>query len=210
MFTGLIREVGSVARLGRSGDLHALEISCKLIGETAGIGDSVAVNGVCLTVAARRQGVLSFDVMAETVGKTTLSGLKSGDRVNLEGALKAGGAFDGHFVQGHIDCVGSVKRIISRGDAFSMEVGFPPGSGHLVVEKGSVAIDGVSLTVCEVSDGAFTVHLIPKTLDATVLKSRLPGSAVNIEFDIVGKYVSRLAKQGARDITESFLKEHGF
>jgi riboflavin synthase len=155
-------------------------------------------------------GALSFDVMEETVRRTALAGLRPGDAVNLEGSLKAGGGIDGHFVLGHVDCVGTVETIRKADDDFVMRLAIPAGFGHLVVEKGSVAVDGVSLTVGEAGDRAFSVYLIPHTLKETTLGSRKAGSSVNIEFDIIGKYIARLNAAGRHAITEDFLKSEGF
>ena len=210
MFTGIVRELGVVRRLESSGGLYKLEVSCGEIFKSSGVGDSVSVNGVCLTVTAKTPGALCFDVMAETVRRTSLAGLRSAQQVNLEGALKADGAIDGHFVLGHIDCAGKVAGIVKNNDEFIMEIEFPAEFEDLLVEKGSVTIDGVSLTVGRVSSGTFSVYLIPQTLKSTSLGSKRPGSVVNIEFDIIGKYVKKLNSSGRPGVTESFLKENGF
>jgi riboflavin synthase len=210
MFTGIIREIGSVRRLGGAGGLYKLEVACEKVREEAAVGDSVAVNGACLTVTAKAPGELAFDVMAETARRTTLAGLAAGARVNLEGALAAGARLDGHFVLGHVDCVGTVAGIAKSADGFLMETECPPGFGRFLVEKGSVAVDGVSLTVSGVSERAFKTCLIPHTMKATTLGALRPGRRVNIEFDIIGKYILKHAEGRAPGITESFLKEHGF
>jgi riboflavin synthase len=192
VFTGIVKELGVVRRIDAAGDICKLEISCRGVSENASVGGSVAVNGVCLTVTRKTESVLCFDVMAETVRRTALSGLHSGDAVNLEESLTPSGALDGHFVLGHVDCVGTVKEVRSKGGEFIMRIAFPGAFGDLLVDKGSVAVDGVSLTVGEAGKDAFSVYLIPHTLKATALGSRKPGSSVNIEFDIIGKYIARI------------------
>jgi riboflavin synthase len=199
-----------VRRLDAKGSIYSLEISCPGISENAGIGDSVAVNGVCLTVTRKAPGLLYFDVMAETVRRTALAGLSAGEAVNLENSLRAGSGLDGHFVLGHVDCVGTVKEVLKKAGEFEMRISLPGGFDHLIVEKGSVSIDGVSLTVGDTGKGAFSVYIIPHTLKETTLGSKRSGSSVNIEFDIIGKYIAKLntTKQGG--VTEDFLREKGF
>lgn len=210
MFTGIIRELGVVRRMGYSGGLYDLEISSGDISVSAGVGDSVAVNGVCLTVTRKAGHILRFDVMAETARRTTISALRAGEEVNLESSLKAGSGLDGHFVLGHIDCVGDVISVYDSGGESAMRVGFPPEFSGLLVDKGSVAIDGVSLTVGEAGDTDFTVYLIPETLRSTTLGRRKASGRVNIEFDILGKYIKKISASRRAGMTESFLKENGF
>ena len=211
MFTGIIRELGVVRSLRQEAKLYSLGVEAKAIFGSVAVGDSVAVNGVCLTVVHKASGVVSFDVMAETARKTTLEGLKAGDRVNCESALRAGGTLDGHFVLGHIDCIGTIRRIARRSDEHTIEVGFPKEFSHLVVEKGSIAIDGISLTVGAVGLDLFRVYIIPHTLANTTLDSKSSGDEVNLEFDIIGKYVARLnTSKGESGISEDFLKAKGF
>jgi riboflavin synthase len=210
VFTGIVKEVGVVRRIDPAGSLYALEISCRNISDGSGIGDSVAVNGVCLTVTRKAPGLLFFDVMAETVRKTSMAGMHSGEEVNLENSLRTGSGLDGHFVLGHIDCVGTLRDIIKKGDEFIMRIAFPEVFDHLVVEKGSIAIDGVSLTVGRAGKGSCEVYIIPHTLKATTLGSKRSGQSVNLEFDIIGKYIAKLNTVNRQGITESFLKEKGF
>lgn len=210
MFTGIVRELGALRRIDNRGNVYRLEISCAGTYGAAGEGDSVCVNGVCLTVTAKASGALVFDVMAETARRTTLARLGSNERVNLESALKAGGSLDGHFVLGHVDCVAAVAGISRKGDEHTIDVDCPAGFSHLLVEKGSVAIDGVSLTVGDTSGNSFRAYLIPFTLKSTTLGSKRAGSLVNIEFDVIGKYVSKLASAIRPGVTENYLKEHGF
>lgn len=211
MFTGLIREVKAVRNFARSGNVYRLEVASELIGKDAVIGDSVSVNGVCLTLVEKKAGLLGFDVMEETVRRTALSSIRSNDKVNLEDSVRAGGPLGGHFVLGHVDCVGTIKKIGNAAGEYTVEIEFPGEFSHLVVEKGSIALDGISLTVGEVGRGSLKVYIIPHTLNATNLSLKRGGDKVNIEFDIIGKYLARfrdLDKKGG--VTEQFLKQMGF
>jgi len=211
MFTGIVKELGVVRRVNRAGGLYKLEVESAVISRDINAGDSVAVNGVCLTLTGRKNAILSFDVMAETIARSHLASLKEKDRVNLEGALKAGDSLGGHFVTGHIDCVGTVRAIKKSGGEFLMEVGFPERFAGLVVEKGSVSLDGVSLTVGSAGRGSFEVYLIPHTLKVTTLASAKAGDGINVEFDLIGKYIARLKEtEGHSAITEEFLRGKGF
>lgn len=211
MFTGIISQTALVKRFGKNGPAYRLEVESSDIPKDVAIGDSVAVNGVCLTLVETNPKFMGFDVMEETVRKSTLSELKTGDTVNLERSLKAGGTIGGHFVQGHVDCVGRIAGIKKSGGESSIEIEFPPQFEKLIVEKGSVAIDGISLTIGEVRKGGFKVYVIPHTLKVTNLGSKRAGDRVNLEFDIIGKYIARL--EGLRDngkVTEKFLRDNGF
>jgi len=181
MFTGIVRERGRVVAFDGS----------RLVVETgtdAEIGDSVAIAGVCLTVAERDDGTLSFDVVAETLDRSTLGGLAAGDEVNVEPALRAGDPLGGHIVQGHVDGVGSL-----RGSADGLTWFDAPGDVlRYCVEKGSISVDGTSLTVAALDDAGFAVALVPHTLAATTLGTLEPGDNVNLEADVIGKYVERL------------------
>ncbi len=210
MFTGIVREIGIVKRIDASGSLYKLEILSRRVSEKGDIGDSVAVNGVCLTLTRKAPGSLHFDVMAETIRKTALAKLRIGEALNLESSLGAGGGLDGHFVLGHIDCIGKVKAISRNKGEFVMRISFPEEFNHLVVEKGSVAIDGVSLTIGETAKGTLSVYVIPHTLKETTLGSKKSGSSVNIEFDIIGKYIAKMNKAKPSGVTEGFLREKGF
>jgi riboflavin synthase len=185
MFTGLVREVGTV----RSMNDGRLAVESHL---EAVIGDSVAVNGVCLTVVATDGGTLSFDTVPETLARTSLGTLDRGSRVNLEPALRAGDPLGGHYVQGHVDGVGAVRSVEPEGDGKRIWFDAPPEIARYVVEKGSVAVEGTSLTVAEVDDTGFAVALIPHTLAETTLDALAPGDRVNLEADVLAKYVERL------------------
>jgi riboflavin synthase len=182
MFTGIVRECGRVASFD----------GARLVVETAteaAVGDSVAIAGVCLTVAARDEGRLAFDVVPETLSRTTLGSLSAGDEVNVEPSLRAGDPLGGHIVQGHVDGVG---RLRERGDLTWFDA--PAEIVRYCVEKGSIAVDGTSLTVAATDEGGFAVALVPHTLEATTLGSLAPGDAVNLEVDVLAKYVEKLAR----------------
>ena len=194
MFTGIIKELGRVRNISGLGKLYRLQVAAKDIIDRAVIGDSIALNGVCLTLTEKNGNALSFDVMGETMKWTNLSKLKYGDQVNLEDSLKVGGSLGGHFVSGHIDCVGRIKDITRASDDVSIEVIFPERYGGLVVDKGSIALDGVSLTISKAGKNSVVVYIIPHTLKATALGFKKTGDDVNIEFDIIGKYVAKLSR----------------
>jgi len=214
MFTGIIREIGIIEGLDMRGAVRRLSVRAKLLTVKAKEGDSVAVNGACLTVVGNKDSVLKFDVMKETLNVTTIGLLKKGDRVNLEPALELGEnkSISGHLVTGHIDGVSSITNIIPRGAGTrQMEVKIDTAKTNLIVGKGSVAIEGVSLTISGVRADRFTVELIPYTLNETTLGTKRAGDKVNIEFDIIGKYVAKnIAAKRSDPITDGFLAEHGF
>jgi len=196
MFTGIVEERGEVVALAARAESATLTVAGPLVTAGAGHGDSIAINGVCLTVTAVEGAAFSADVMAETLARTTLGGLAPGAPVNLERPLSLAGRLGGHLVQGHVDGVGT---IVSRrpGDKTDVvRVSLPSGLARYVVAKGSIAVDGVSLTVSAVSGGAgpawFEVSLIPATLALTTLGAIQPGSRINLEVDVIGKYVERL------------------
>jgi riboflavin synthase len=186
MFTGLVSDTGRVAEL-EGGRLRveapALELAA---------GDSVAVNGVCLTATAVEEDGFRADVMDETLRRSSLGSLRPGDTVNLELPLRAGDRLGGHFVQGHVDGIGTVESLTEEGFARVLRLGAPPDLLRYVVEKGSIAVDGVSLTVAEIDEDAFAVSLIPETLERTTLGELAPGRSVNLEVDVLAKYVEKL------------------
>ena len=210
MFTGIVKEIGSVSKIERSKDLCRIDIRSGEVSKGVETGGSVAVNGACLTAVSKVKGVISFDVMTETIDRTTLAGLKKGDAVNLEPSLRVGDPLDGHFVTGHVDHVGSIRDIKKNGDDIAIEIGFDGSCKDRPVRKGSVAIDGVSLTVGGMREDGFTVFLIPHTMKVTTLGMKKAGDRVNIEFDIIGKYVSRSSPGRVSRIDEAFLRENGF
>lgn len=191
MFTGIVEHIGRVVAVERAADVAHLEIDTGPVAEGAKQGDSIAVNGACLTVAAIEGTRLRFDAVRETLEKTSLGSLAAGDGVHLERAMRADGRFDGHIVQGHVDGLGSVRALERAGDDVRLFVDCDAGFADLLVDKGSVTIDGVSLTVVEVEPKGFHVVLIPHTLERTTLGERAPGSPLNLEADVLGKYVKR-------------------
>jgi len=197
MFTGIVVEVGVVEEVARGGAGARLRLRAPACADGAGIGDSVAIDGCCLTVTAVDGDLLAFDAVPETLRRTTLGDRKAGDRVNLEPALRVGDRMGGHWVQGHVDAVGSVLEAARDGDGLAVRVGAPTEVLRTTVEKGSICVDGVSLTVTGVDARAFGVALIPHTLSVTTLGRLAPGTRVNLEADILGKYVETLAKRGA-------------
>ena len=194
----------------------SLDIQAKLVLEGTKIGDSIAVNGVCLTVTSLRDGGFTANVMPETLRRSNLGELRGGDSVDLERAMAADGRFGGHIVSGHIDGVGTITGQRREGIATWVTIAAPPEILRYIVEKGSIAIDGVSLTVATVTERDFSVSLIPHTGSQTILLQKKPGDRVNLENDIVGKYVERLLSPAAPEpatesrITMDFLREHGF
>lgn len=210
MFTGIIEEVGRVARIGGG----SLVIDCQKVLEDVHLGDSIAVNGVCLTVTHFDRSSFTADVMPETVRRTSLAELKKGSPVNLERALTLASRLGGYIVSGHIDGTGEIVKFADEGNAILMTVHAESGLLRYIVEKGSVALDGISLTVANVTDHDFTVSLIPHTREVTNLGSKKLGSPINIETDVLGKYVEKMlggSKAPAKStMTLDFLRENGF
>ena len=206
MFTGIVEELGKVKSLRRSSHESRLVIGARKIMEDIHIGDSIAVNGVCLTVVLFSEGEFTVDVMNETFMRSSLGNLRIGDEVNLERAMPANGRFGGHIVSGHIDGTARIKACFDDGNAKWYEI--TAGSELLegIVMKGSVAIDGISLTVAKVSAQSFSVSIIPHTLDATVLRCKRPGDVVNIETDVIGKYVKQFVKDGKENVYDRICK----
>jgi riboflavin synthase len=214
MFTGLVQALGTVVRLERRGTGARLHVGFGGLGEDLVDGESVAVNGVCLTVAQTAPGKAGFDISTQSLQATTIGSLKPGSRVNLERALKASDRLGGHLVQGHVDGRGTVRSFTDRGGSASLIVALPGELAGQCVMKGSIAVDGVSLTIAGISGDEIEAALIPETLARTTLGSLDPGDPVNIETDVLGKYVYRYLatrdKDGARGISEDFLRESGF
>ncbi len=214
MFTGIIEEIGSVKSIERGSISARIEIKAKKVLEGTKIGDSIAVNGVCLTVV--KMGLESFtaDVMAETLDKTNLGYLKSGEAVNLERALRLGDRLGGHLVSGHVDGIGSILKLEKKEISTIVFIKAPDAVMRYVIKKGSIAVDGTSLTVVDAYSNTFSVSLIPHTLNETVLGRKRPGDLVNLECDIIGKYVDKLLNKGldreGSKIDAAFLAEHGF
>ena len=197
MFTGIIEEIGTVKKISLAGKSGSLEIGAKKVLEGTKIGDSIAVNGVCLTVTNLSSATFTADIMAETVRRSSLGSLSSGSGVNLERAMAADGRFGGHIVSGHIDGTGKIARLQKEENAVWVHISASKEILALIVEKGSIAIDGISLTVANVSDSEFAVSIIPHTASETTLLSKKAGDIVNLENDIVGKYVQKLLSNPA-------------
>ena len=230
MFTGLVASLGTVERLAEGSTSCRLTVRAPQLLSGVKIGDSIAVNGVCLTVVHLRGDTFTADVMPETVRRTTLHLLQSGDRVNLEKALRPTDGLDGHIVQGHVEGVGTIQQIISEGNARVYRIQAPGELLRYIVEKGSIAVDGISLTVTETDDSGFGVSLIPHTAKMTTLGYKSAGDAVNLETDILARYVEKMLgidKKGngfagrhkpdsaennnsELELTEAFLLRHGF
>ncbi len=215
MFTGIVEELGSIRSIRRGRVSAVLSIGAEKILSDLKIGDSVAVNGVCLTATSRDSGGFTADVMHETLDRSSLGALVPGSFVNLERAMPADGRFGGHIVSGHIDGVGKICSVRPDDNALWYTISAPPEILRYVVEKGSVAIDGISLTVAAVEPEAFSVSVIPHTAAVTLLGKKRAGDVVNLENDIIGKYVDKLLHPAApppvqSKLTLDFLAENGF
>jgi riboflavin synthase len=199
MFTGLVEEKGILSKKNPTGEGYQLEISCKKVIEDLKVGDSIAVNGCCLTIVKKDNQKFAVDVIEETLKKTNLGALSEGGRVNLERSLKADARLGGHFVLGHIDTTGSVDEVKELSNSHWMKIKFPEKFKKNLIYVGSVAIDGVSMTVAELDDNSFSVGIIPHTWEETVFSDKKPGDPVNLEFDVLGKYVERIMEGKAEN-----------
>lgn len=215
MFTGIIEEIGKVIRVQRTAGSSFIEIQAEKVLTDAHIGDSIAVNGVCLTVTDMTNDTFRADVMNETLSRSSLGSLVSGSMVNLERAMAANGRFGGHIVSGHIDGTGIITDVKNDGIAVWYTISAEDSLLRYIVEKGSIAIDGISLTVAKVTNSTFSVSIIPHTASETTLSMKKTGDIVNLENDIIGKYVERLMKSSephasSSNITMEFLAKNGF
>ena len=212
MFTGIAEEKGSVKRISRGEKSCSVEIEASTVTEDSKVGDSIAVNGICLTVTSLTGSGFTADVMNETINRSSFSELKNGSSVNLERAMRADGRFGGHIVSGHIDGTGKIAAVRNDGNAvwFTIEADREILNG--IVEKGSIAIDGISLTVAYIDDSCFKVSLIPHTIAVTTFADRKPGDKVNLENDIVGKYILKAIYNSQENggLTLDKLAEYGF
>ena len=209
MFTGIIEGLGKVKRLTMKGGDAVLEIEATVSLTEVSVGNSIAVNGVCLTVTSKNQQDFQADVSAETLSRTTLKFLQTGHKVNLEKSLRVGGFVGGHFVLGHVDATGRILSQAQKSGSLVLAVEMNGDLSRYIVEKGSVAIDGISLTVNKLEKSRFYVNIIPHTAANTTLMMKKEGDSVNIETDILGKYVEKLL-QTPRGIDKDFLAQHGF
>jgi riboflavin synthase len=197
MFTGLIEEVGSI--IAASGKTeHRLTIGAPQLAEQLRAGDSIAVNGCCLTLSSLQDTLLSFDLLEETITRTNLKHLKQGDRVNLERAIAVNQRLGGHFVQGHVDCVSPIMAFDKSGGDFRLEIEVPENFAHYVASKGSIAVDGISLTIAEVMPKSFVAWIVSSTKQHTNLNDAKPGDLMNLEFDILAKYVERMLRESSK------------
>lgn len=211
MFTGIIEEVGTVKEVCRSGNNSFLRIQAEKVLSDVHDGDSIAVNGVCLTVTKHDSRIFQADVMNETLSRSSLGSLRSGSAVNLERAMSADGRFGGHIVSGHIDGTGKIISIKNDGIAVWYTISTSAGIMRYIVEKGSVAVDGISLTVAKAGTDNFSVSVIPHTSAKTILSAKKAGDIVNLENDIIGKYVEKfLRPEQKSSIDMKFLAEKGF
>lgn len=216
LFTGIIEELGTVKSATKHGKTIKLTIKASKIVEDIQLGDSISVNGVCLTVTDMKSDEFSADVMPETFKSTSLSSVKEHTKVNLERAMAANGRFGGHFVTGHVDGTGQILKKSVSENAIYFDISVPAICSHLLLMKGSIAIDGISLTIFRVTDDSVTVSIIPHTAKETVLDLKHPGDIVNIEFDMLAKFLFSFMKREQKAtshnpvLSEDFLKEHGF
>lgn len=217
MFTGIVEELGVCKGIAKARSGAKLTVESKICSSDAKAGDSISINGACLTAVGINGKNISFDASEETLKRTNIGKLKPGEHVNIERSLKAGSRMGGHFVTGHIDCTGEIAKKERKGEYFKIEIQIPSVFMNYLVEKGSVAVDGISLTVNSVKDDRFSMMVIPHTLAITTLGRKRAGDKVNIEVDILSKYVEKLTKTTPKhtgkqpaNITKSLLREHGF
>ncbi len=211
IFTGIIEEIGRLADIKKEKDLYTLKISCKKVLEGTKRGDSIATNGVCLTVTELGDDFYKAEVMVETINSTNFKTLSLGEPLNLERALSPSKRLDGHIVQGHVDGVGEIINILKRGHEIVYRIKFDSDNFKYIAEKGSIALDGISLTVSKVGENYFEVSIIPTTIADTNLASKKLGEKINIETDIIGRYVYNFVNtKEASKITKNFLLENGF
>jgi len=195
MFTGIIEEIGEVVEIKEAGDFRAIHVRGKTVFDDLQIGSSIAVNGVCLTVRSIATNVFTAEMSRETLDRTSLGKLARGSIVNLERPMRAESRFGGHIVQGHVDGIGWIRKFDREGDAWNLKIEYPAAGARYIVEKGSIAVDGISLTVADLQGSSvFSVAIIPHTFENTNLKMSKTGDPVNLEFDVIAKYVEILIK----------------
>ncbi len=207
MFTGIIEEVGILKAIKTTSGGLTIEVKAKKILEDSKLGDSIAINGICLTITDLKKESFNFDVSQETINRTNIKDLKIGDFVNLERALRPVDRMGGHIVQGHVDTIGKISAVIPKGEHHQFNITYPNEYRAYIIEKGSIAVDGISLTINEIKNNEFSLNIIPHTIQNTNLQYRRVGDKVNLEFDIIGKYVLNIMKYGKRDNNlENLLK----
>lgn len=216
LFTGIIEEIGKVDRIVQQGEAIVLSVDASKILEDVHLGDSISVNGVCLTVTSFTSNKFTVDIMPETVRATSLQTLRKGSQVNLERAMSANGRFGGHFVSGHVDGIGTIIKKTKVSNAVYYEINVTKDIRRFILLKGSICVDGTSLTVFGVTDDSFTISLIPHTLSETILGTKDVGDIVNLECDMLAKYVEQFVMMRERSsktsssLSESFLRDNGF
>ena len=208
MFTGIIQQQGKITKVGKNGPITVITIEAPQIAPAKKLGDSIAVDGACLTVVARIKDSFTVEVIPETMDKTIIGNYREGTEVNLENPLKYGDSLDGHAVQGHVDFVGKVEKVTSSGSK-TMEVTYPEEMNKYFALKGSVTVNGVSLTISKLGPKSFEVSLIPTTMKTTNLNALKKGSVVNVEVDLLARYMERLLLNKAEQTTYDFLQERG-
>jgi len=219
MFTGIIEGLGEIKRISPFGKGKRIKVETSFLLRDSQLGESISVNGVCLTATKINESSFDADISPETLSRTTLGSLRVGEKVNLERALCLGSRLGGHLVSGHIDCVGEIKEKKDLGDFLLFRISIPKKFSKYIIEKGSIAIDGISLTVNSCNIGEFSVAIIPHTASLTTMGFKSNGDKVNIEFDVIGKYIEKLLQQsntiltktqGENSIDLEFLARHGF
>ena len=211
MFTGLIEDVGTITDLGARGNYRVLTIASRLADETLKLGDSVDCDGACLTVVGINSDTFVVEASQETAARTILGTYRRGSRLNLERALQAGARLGGHFVLGHVDCTGTVEIARKVGESLEITVAFDKKYDPLVIEKGSIAINGISLTINSETPGSLTVNLIPHSVAQTTIGDFQSGQKVNLEFDLIGKYILKIhGSKQSKTLTSDILRESGW
>lgn len=213
MFTGIVEELGTVSNIRQSGEAMKLTIAANTILSDVKLGDSIAVNGICLTVTSFTASSFTVDAMPETVRATSLRMLGTSSKVNLERAMAANGRFGGHFVTGHIDGIGTILNKKQYYNAIYYKIGIPDDLLRYCLQKGSIAVDGTSLTIFDIDESSITISLIPHTVSESIIGKKAAGDIVNIECDMIGKYIERFISKPTKrstSVTESFLQENGF
>jgi riboflavin synthase len=210
MFTGIIQEIGQLQRIERKGNDTILVVQCSKMQKELELGASISCDGICLTVISFTEHQIKVEAMRETLERTTMKHWYSSRSLNLERAAQADTRLDGHIVQGHVDCTANVIKTSQQGKSLILEIGFPAEYADLLVEKGSIAVDGVSLTVASLAKNSFSVALVGYTIAETTLSSLKPGSRVNLEFDIIGKYINRYLALRSEKLSVKRLRDEGF